>query len=68
LLPNEIRANSKIALDHHLLSKILALQKEIITLIITFIEKSNKNNMNENFITPLMEILQDYCFNSPNAR
>jgi len=68
-ISNEIQANPKYALNHYIVKKIRSVKKEVVNLMITVIEKSNNVNViAENFITPLLDILQDYCNNIPEAR
>ena len=71
LISNEINnsPNPQYALNHYVIKKIRAVKKEVLNLMITVIDKSNNNTIiAENFITPLLEVLQDYCNNVPDAR
>ncbi len=69
LISDEIQANPKFALNHYLVRKIRTVKKEVVNLMITVMDKSNESNIiAENFIAPLMDILQDYCNNVPDAR
>ena len=69
LISNEIQAN-KFALNHYIIKKIRVVKKEVLNLMITVVDKSSTNTslIAENFVEPLMEILQDYCNNVPEAR
>jgi len=68
-ISNEIQANPKYALNHYIVKKIRGVKKEVVNLMTTMIEKSNDINLvAENFVTPLLDILQDYCSNVPEAR
>jgi len=69
LISQEIQTNPKYALTHYLVRKIRAVKKQVVNLMSTFVEVSEKSNVvAENFIPPLMDILQDYCNNVPDAR
>jgi len=68
LISDEIQANPKYALNHFLVKKIRGVKKEVLNLMITVVDKSNGGgNINE-FIFPLLDILQDYRNNVPDAR
>ena len=71
LISSEINSNPnpQYALNHYLVRKIRGVKKEVLNLMITVVERSNDLSIvAQNFIVPLMDVLQDYRNNIPEVR